>query len=139
MKSYAIKAKIPRNQSGYFRKFRREILEKCLKHGADCVVEFIDGRIILFTDYEPRELTMGVEGVLSVFPVKIYESIEPLVKEIERRVRECNSFAVRSRKKEVEKNIGGMIVERTGKKVNLENPECVIQVEKREKYYLLFE
>lgn len=139
MKCYAIKAKIPRNQKGYFKNFKREIIKKCLREKITCVVEFIDGRIIIFSDSDIRELAMNINGVLDIFSVVIYKDLEKLIKDITIILENCDDFAIKSNKKEVEKNIGGIIAEKPGKKVNLNNPDCTVEVEKREKYYLLFE
>ena len=54
------------------------------------------------------------------------------------REKNCQSFAVKSNKKDVEVKIGGDVVSAIQIEVNLENPDCEITVEKREKYYLLF-
>ncbi len=139
MKCYAIKAKIPRNQKGYFKNFKRELTKKCLNEKISCIVEFIEGRIIIFSDRDIREILMGINGVLDISSVRIYENMGILLRDIIIMLENCDSFAIKSNKKEVEKNIGKIIAEKIGNKVNLENPDCQVRVEKRGKHYLLFE
>jgi tRNA(Ser,Leu) C12 N-acetylase TAN1 len=139
MNAYAIKAKIPKNANVYLSYLKKEVLERCVKLKADCIVEFLDGRIILFTDCKDAgEILEGIKGILAYYKVKIFESQEDILKFITSKVRDCKSFAVRSNRKNVEREIGAVLADSLGIPVNLEEPDCQVYLEKRGKFYLLF-
>ncbi len=140
MHSYAVKARMPRNARAYFSNFSERVLGRCEGEKVDCVLELIDGRILLFTDSDdPQSLLDGIKGIISVHRVKVFEDVDSLIEFLKDRIRGCESFSVRSNKKAVEQEIGGRIHTDTGVTVNLTSPHCPIYVEKRGKFYILFE
>ena len=139
MKAYAIKAKIPKNSQLYFNYFKEETIKRCVETNTDCVVEIIDGRILLFTDSpHPDSLLEGIKGVLALYEIEIFKDEGSLIKSVVGRLKECKSFAVRSNKKSIEREIGGKIAEILNIPVNLTDPECKLYFERRGKFYLLF-
>jgi tRNA(Ser,Leu) C12 N-acetylase TAN1 len=139
MLSYALKAKIPKNATAYVSYIKKELLDKCEKMGIDCVVEYLDGRILIFSDSRKVEdLVKDLRGYLSIHPIEIYDDADRLIDAILSRIKGCPSFAIRSNKKDVEREIGAKIVDRLKIPVNLSNPDCKVVVEKRGKFYLLF-
>ena len=139
MKAYAIKAKIPKNSQLYFNYFKEEVMKRCVETNTDCVVEIIDGRLILFTDSTtPKSLLEGIKGVLALYEIEILKDEVSLIKSVVGRLKECKSFAVRSNKKSIEREIGGKIAEILNIPVNLTEPECKLYFERRGKFYLLF-
>ncbi len=140
MKAYAIKAKLPKKAQAYFNYFKREVLNRCIKNRADCVIEYLDGKILLFTDYENvKVLLSGLRGVISYHPVRIFENFDSLVDSIEKMMNNCGDFAIRSNRKFIERDLGAKITEYLKISVNLRDPQCLIYVEKRGKIFLLFE
>ncbi len=139
MKTYIIKAKIPRNQAAYLSYLKRAILDICEERDTECVVEFLDGRVLLFLSGEDAlNEIKNLNGVISIHDVIIFEEYASVVDHISRLLKDKTSFAIRSNKKELEKKIGADIVSTTGLKVNLTSPDIVVKVEKREKYYLVY-
>ncbi len=65
---------------------------------------------------------------------------EALVKKIVNMLRgkNCQNFAIRSNKKNVEIKIGENVISNIDIAVDLKNADCKITVEKRDDYYLLF-
>ncbi len=139
MKAYAIKARIPKNTQLYFNYFKNEVIKRCIAENTDCIIEIIDGRLLLFTDSpHPHSLLEGMRGVLSHYEIEIFEDEGSLIKSIIPKLKECKSFAVRSNKKSIEREIGGKIAEILSIPVNLTEPECKLYFERRGKFYLLF-
>ena len=138
MVCYGVKAKIPKNSSGYLVLFRKKLIEMALQKNIECVVEFLHGRIVVFSDSEEIvEMILKIDRVMDVFPIKIYESEEELLDHISKMLNGCKTFAVRSNRKETEIKLGNIITEMMGIGVNLTSPQCEITVEKRGKYYIL--
>ena len=139
VKAYAIKAKIPKSTQLYFNYFKGEVIKRCIEEMADCVIEIIDGRILLFTDFPPpSSLLEGIKGVLSYYEVEIFEDTNSLIKSMVVKLNGCKSFAARSNKKAMEREIGGKIAEIVNIPVNLTEPQCKLYFERRGKIYLLF-
>ena len=139
LKSFALKLRMPRNNQMYFHYLTNFVLERCKEFKADCVVEVVEGKMLLFTDYsEPGKLLLGAKGFLSINPVSIFNDEESVVSAILPHLSGCSSFALRSNKKAVEREIGGTLAELSKVPVDLESPECEFRVEKRGKFYLLF-
>ena len=138
MNCYAIKALIPKNANSYFNYLKSTLLRRCEEMNEECVIEIIDGRIILFTSAPPNILLKGVKGIKTHYPVRIFEDFDTLIHEISVRLNNCGSFAIRSNRKVVEQEIGARIVDLKKIRVDLDAPECEILVEKRGKFYILF-
>ncbi len=139
MNAYALKAKIPKNANVYLTYLKKEILERCSKSKADCVVEFLDGRILIFTDCKDiGKILNGIKGILAYYEIEIFASQEEMLKFIISKIKECKNFAVRSNRKNVEKEIGAILADSLNIPVKLEEPDCQIYLEKRGKFYLLF-
>ncbi len=141
MNSYIVIAKIPIRESTYVQFFKREFLRVCVEKRWECVVDYLPGRIIVFSSQNPCREIEKIRGVISCKKVLIFEEgdFDKLLNLIINRIKSqnCKSFAIRSNKKKVEIKLGEKIVELTGLKVNLTNPDCEINVEKRGKFYLL--
>ncbi len=139
MKTYLIKAKIPRNQAAYLSYLKRSILDICEERDTECVVEFLDGRILLFlSSADVLNEIKNLKGVISVHDVLIFEEYASVIDHISHLLKNKTTFAIRSNKKELEKKVGADIVSRTGLKVNLTSPDIIVKVEKRGKYYLVY-
>jgi len=139
VKAYAIKAKVPKNSQAYFNYFKKEVIKKCVDKNVGCIIEILDGRILLFTDCnDVKALLESVKGILSYYEVEIFEDINSLVERIAIEMKGCESFAVRSNKKALEREIGGKIAEILNISVDLSNPQCISYFERRGKFYLLF-
>ncbi len=139
MKAYAIKAKIPKSTQLYFNYFKNEVIKRCIAEKADCVIESIDGRLLLFTDSQhPHSLLEGIRGLLSHYEIEIFENENSLIETMVSKLKGCKSFAVRSNKKAIEREIGGKIAEIIDIPVNLTDPQCKLYFERRGKIYLLF-
>ncbi len=139
MKAYAIKAKIPKSTQLYFNYFKNEVIKRCIAEKADCVIESIDGRLLLFTDSpHPHSLLEGIRGVLSHYEIEIFEDEDSLIESMVAKLKGCENFAVRSNKKTIEREIGGKIAEILDIPVNLTDPQCKLYFERRGKIYLLF-
>ena len=105
----------------------------------DCIVESLDGRIILFTDCKSLDdILGGIRGIISHHPVRIFEDLDSLVEAILPNLQGCRDFAIRSNRKSLEGEIGGRVVDALNIPVNLTSPHCRIYVERRGKFYLLF-
>ena len=139
MKTYIIKAKIPRNQAVYLSYLKRSILDICEERDTECVVEFLDGRVLLFTSsVDVLNGIKGLKGVISVHDTTVFDDYSKVLNYISRCLEGKKTFAIRSNKKELEKKMGADIISRTGLKVNLTSPDIVVKVEKRGKYYLVY-
>ncbi len=139
MKPYAVKTRMPKNAYVYFNYFKNEVLKRCIDKKADCVLEFLDGRILLFTDCNaPQELVEGIRGFISLHKISIFESMDELVSEMIKALEGCESFAIRSNRKSLEKELGERILKILDITVDLSSPSCLLYVEKRGKFYLLF-
>ena len=142
MNSYLITAKIPKNIESYFRNFKKEAMERCIQRKWECIIEYLSGRIIIFSDHNPCEWVHQIKNVVSCGRVEIFNvnEYDALVKKIVNMLREenCQNFAIRSNKKNVEIKIGEDVISNLDIAVNLENADCKITVEKRDDYYLLF-
>ena len=138
MKGYVIRTKLPRNPEKRVQELRRAILGHCIQNHMDCVVEYLDGRIILFSSGDITPMIAGIKGVLSVLPVKIFEDYTELLKESLSQILEAKSFAVRANKKSLEEKLGSDIHTATGISVDLRNPQCIIRVESRGNFFLLY-
>ncbi len=139
MQAYAIRANIPKNFHRYLDYFRKVVLGRCEEMRKDCVIEFLEGRIIIFTDAAPENLLDEIKGVREWYRITIFGDFDELVDKIKRMLEECRSFAIRSNRKAMEMEIGDRIVRDMGIEVNLTEPQCKIYVEKRGKFYLLFQ
>ncbi len=141
MDSYIVIAKIPIQVSPYIKFFRREFLKVCVEKHWECIVDYLQGRIIVFSSQNPCRDVEKIRGVISCKRVHIFEEEkfdELLSLIIERlRSRNCRDFAVKSNRKEMEIKLGEKIVELTGLKVKLTDPDCEINVEKRGRFFLL--
>ncbi len=138
MKGYVIRTKLPRNPEKRVQELRRAILRRCIQNHMDCVVEYLDGRIILFSSGDITPLITDIKGVLSTEPVKIFEDYNSFLKEVLSGVAGINSFAVRANKKSLEEKLGSDIHTATGISVDLRNPQRIIRVESRGNFFLLY-
>lgn len=136
---YLLKVKLPKNNRQYLGYLKRELLRKCEKEKIECIIEFIDGRIIIFSTPEIIPYLKNLRNIISIHSVKIFEDYEALIKEIKNILRGKESFAVRANTKSLEEKIGEDIIKEMDIEVNLKEPKTEIQVEKRGKYFLLYE
>jgi len=136
---YLLKVKLPKNNRQYLGYLKSELLKKCEKDKIECIIEFIDGRIIIFSTSEIIPYLKNLKNLISIHSVKIFEDYEALIKEIKNMLRGKESFAVRANTKSLEEKIGEDIIKEMNIEVNLKEPGIEVQVEKRGKYFLLYQ
>ncbi len=137
MNSFLLHLKIPKHAGKVIESIKSEILKICIADNEDCVVDWVTGRLVLFSSDEICEKVKKIKGVIECHRVEIFEREEELIKKASEIVRNCTSFAVRSNHLHVAQRIGGEIQEMTNVAVNLDAPECEIFVEYRSDYYFL--
>ncbi|NPA75512.1 MAG: RNA-binding protein [Euryarchaeota archaeon] len=139
MKPYLIIAKFPKNPSRYIKNFKNYVLDECMKRGIECVVERIQGRILVFASSSPCEFAVQFSGVKRCVPVRIFDDEGSLVSYLIPKVQSAGSFAVRANHLTLSQKIGERIYEATHTPVNLKNPEVLVEFEFRDSRYFLFE
>ncbi len=137
MHAYMIIAKIPRNPRQYISRFREYLLSKCSEKKIECIVNYISGRFIVFSEDNICEEDLDFKNIIDCMPVEIYRDENEVIKRIASIVKNCESFAVRSNHLHVAQDIGGKVNDITGVKADLENPHCEVKVELRNGIYIL--
>ncbi len=137
MNSYLIIAKFPKNPRQYIKNLKTYLLESCAEQKMDCVVERLNGRLIVFSSSDPCKFAAEFKNVLRCVSVKIFDDKAELVNLLTPPVKNANSFAVRANHLSIAQEIGEQLYEATHTPVNLENPELLIEIEFRENKYLL--
>jgi len=137
MRPYLVFARFPKNPNKFINNFKKIVLAYCLKNGVECVVERLTGRILIFSSIDICEFVKTISRVEDCRPVKIYQNEDEIVSEAIKLLENCKNFAVRCNKLHVAQSIGARIHEILGIPANLENPECPVNLEFRDGYYLL--
>lgn len=130
-------AKVPKNPRQFISRFREYILSKCSEKKIECVVNYISGRFIVFSEDNICKEEFNFKNIIDCMPVEIYRDENDVIEKIASIAKNCKSFAVRSNHLHVAQDLGGKVNDITGVKADLENPHCEVKVELRNGIYIL--
>ncbi len=139
MEAYLLRVKLPRRTDTVIKRIKEIILNECMERQLECIINSLDGRIILFSTSEILDFIKKIKGLRGIYRVRIFDDYQALVENILERVRGKESFAIESNSHTLAERIGADVVNSLHLKVNLSNPDIKIRVEKKGSYYLLYE
>ncbi len=139
MQAYLLRVKLPRNNERYVKRIKEYILNECVERELECAVEFLDGRILVFSTPEILDVLKNIKNLRGIYLVSIFRDYGGLLERIKDMLHGRESFAVSSNNRSLAEEIGGDVTDELSIKVDLESPELRVTVERKGGYYLLYE